>query len=106
MRRWAGREPFGAYLALKKRPPPPINFLTSQTPPGWHPPFCSDGTHRLGIHSNVLVGWGVGYFFRHALASLCASAICAGVILEATKSRFFTASASPDAALRLYHLWA
>ena len=42
----------------------------------------------------------------HSRASRCASAICAGVILAATLSRFFAATPAPCAAAKLYHIWA
>ena len=47
-----------------------------------------------------------GYWGFHSRASFCASAICAGVILAATLSRFLTAAASPLAATRLNHMCA
>jgi hypothetical protein len=46
------------------------------------------------------------FFGRHSLASRCASAIWAGVIALAIRSRFLAASVSPAAAARLNHLWA
>ncbi len=48
-------------------------------------------------------GFGFGF---HSRAIFCASAICAGVILAATKSRLLMASASPLTAARFHHMCA
>jgi hypothetical protein len=53
----------------------------------------------MGTYREAVVGF-------HSRASVCASAICAGVILVTTLSRFLSAPLSPLAAAKLNHMCA
>lgn len=56
------------------------------------PRWSGDGVGAKSVTASARKATRLRYFGFHSRASFCASAICSGVILRATESRFFAAS--------------